>query len=514
MIRLPITRRAALAGAFLAAAAGFSPAAVAQKGEAVLRVVAPWEYTSNDPLDIGYILTRIGVAQTLVQVETDGKLSGGVAESWSVSEDKLTWRFVLRRGATFHDGSPVSAEAVADSLKRTFAGESLSAVPFASVRADGDAVLVTTKTPFSPLPAFLVDYASIILAPSSYGPDGKVTKIVATGPYKIAAIDGKTTIELERFEGFQGRKPAIAKVRYTAVVNGDTRANIAVAGDADLVFTLAPTAVARFDAAGAAKVASLTIPRIRPVAFNSGLPQFEDVRVRRAVSMAIDRTGIAASILRHPASAATQLLPPVLADWHNPSLPPIPHDVAGAKKLLDEAGWVPGADGVRVKNGVRLQAKLMTIANRPELPVMAAAIQAQLKLIGMEITIAAGQTGAIPAAIKDGTMEMTMFARTYVNVPDVIATIIPDYTRERSNWGTLNWAGRSLIKPLADEYVQSFDETRRSALRREITRIIHEEAPVIPVSWFEHTVAVSDRIAGVEIDPFEMRYLLERIRWK
>ena len=72
MIRLPITRRAALAGAFLAAAAGFSTAAVAQKGEAVLRVVAPWEYTSNDPLDIGYILTRIGVAQTLVQVETDG----------------------------------------------------------------------------------------------------------------------------------------------------------------------------------------------------------------------------------------------------------------------------------------------------------------------------------------------------------------------------------------------------------------------------------------------------------
>lgn len=512
MTAIRVSRRAAFA---LGLALATSPmAATAQQGEPVLRVVSPWEYTSNEPADTGFLLARLGVAETLVQVEPEGELSGGVAESWSVEADRLTWRFRLRPGSRFHDGTPVTAEAVAASLKHAFGGESLSAVPLDAVSVDGGDVLIRTKTPFSVLPAFLCDYAAIVLAPSAYGLDGKVRAIVATGPYRITAIEGKTLLELERFKSYARARPAIAKVRHSSVPNGDTRANIAIAGDADLVFTLAPTATARIDAAGQMKVASLTIPRIRPIAFNSSLPQFADLRVRRAVSLAIDRHGIAAAILRHPGSAATQLLPPILAEWHNKALPPLAYDPAGARKLLDEAGWVPGPDGVRSKDGVRLAAKLLTIANRPELPVMAAAIQAQLRQVGMEIAIEAGQPGNIPAAIRDGTMQMTMFARTYVNVPEVIATIIPDYTRERSLWGSVEWAGRERMKALADEYVTSFNEVRKAALRTEITRLIHDEAPVIPVSWFEHTVAVSGRIKGVAIDPYETRYLLDRISWK
>ena len=511
---MAFSRRALHRAVLSLAALSVSTPLLAQQGEAVLRVVAPWEYTSNDPTDTGYILTRIGVAETLVQVAPDGSLVGGVAERWSIDADKVTWRFALRTGARFHDGSAVTAEAVVNSLQRSFKGESLSSVPFESVTANGGEVVIRTKTPFSVLPAFLVDYASIILAPGAYGPSGKVEKIIATGPYRITSIDGSTTLDLERFEGYAGAKPAIRKARYTAVANGETRANIAIAGDADLVFTLAPTALQRINNAGQMKVESLTIPRIRPIAFNSGLPQFSDVRVRRAISMAIDRAGIAASILRHPGSAATQLMPPILSEWHNTSLPPLSHDPAAARKLLDEAGWAVGADGVRAKDGVRLAAKLMTIANRPELPVMAAAIQAQLKQVGMEMTIEAGPGANIPAAIKDGSMQMTMFARTYVNVPEVIATILPDYTRERSNWGTLNWPGRAKVKPLADEYVLSFDAARKAAIRAEITKIIHEEAPVIPVSWFEHTVAVSNRLANVIIDPYEMRYMLDRMKWQ
>ncbi|MCA3600046.1 MAG: hypothetical protein IOC58_03905, partial [Methylobacterium sp.] len=116
-----------------------------------------------------------------------------------------------------------------------------------------------------------------------------------------------------------------------------------------------------------------------------------------------------------------------------------------------------------------------------------------------------------PAAIQAGTMQMTMFARTYVNVPEVIATIIPDFTRERSTWGTLNWPGRDRIKALTDEYVQSFDDARKAALRKDILKIIQEEVPVAAVSWFEHTVAVNKRVRGLVIDPFEMRYMLHKV---
>lgn len=505
------SRRTLLAG--IAATVAAPRLAYGQRGEPVLRVVAPWEYTSNDPTDTGFILTRMQVAEGLVGVATDGRLIGMLAERWAVDEDRLTWRFRIRDGARFHDGAPVTAEAVSRSLALAFAGESLSNVPLDRVAHDGDAVVIRTKTPFAPLPAFLVDYAAVILAPASYGADGKVARIIGTGPFRLTGVEGRTVLELDRFDRYWGGAAPIAKARYTAVPNGETRANIAVAGDADLVFTLAPTAVPRVNAGGQMRVESLTIPRVRFITMNLGLPQFSDIRVRRALSLAVDRAGIATSILRHPPSAAAQLLPPVLADWHNPDLAPLATDPAAARRLLDEAGWLPGPDGIRAKDGARLEATLMTPGNRPELPIMATALQAQLRAVGMAVNIAVVQTAAIPAAVRDGTMQMTMFARTYVNVPDPIGTIIPDYTRERSVWGTLNWEGRARMKAMTDAYVSGFDEGGKAALRRRITALIHDEMPVIPISWFEHNAAVSTRIRGAVLDPFEMRYMLDRIRF-
>ncbi|MCA0400056.1 MAG: ABC transporter substrate-binding protein [Proteobacteria bacterium] len=509
--KLALTRRSALALAVCAATLAGFPSLVQAQEAGVLRVASPWEYTSNEPTDTGFLMTRMQIAETLVMVEPDGRLVGGIAESWSVSDDKLTWRFKIRPGVLFHDGTPVTTEAAAASLRRSLSGESMQQIPVDQLTTDGDTLVLKTKTPFSHLPAVLVDYASVVLAPASWGADGKVSKVIGTGPFRITAIDGKNVIELARFDGYWGEKPKVARARHTAIPNGDTRTNVAVAGDQDIIFTTVPSATPRIDAAGQMKVVNLTIPRLRVMAFNSGLPQFSDVRVRRAISMAIDRKGIASAVLRHPGSAATQLLPAALPDWHDATLSAYAFDVAGANALLDQAGWTRGADGVRTKDGVRLAATLLTISNRPELTVMGTAMQAQLKAIGMELNVEPGPSAAIPAAIQAGTMQMTMFARTYVNVPEVVATIIPDFTRERSTWGTLNWPGRARIKALSDEYVQSFDESRKASLRREMLKIIHEEMPVTAVSWFEHTVAVNKRVKGLVIDPFEMRYMLHKV---
>jgi peptide/nickel transport system substrate-binding protein len=506
------TRRAALTlGASAAAIASF-PAILHAQDAGVLRVAAPWEWSSNEPTDTGYIMARMQIAETLVMVEPDGRLVGGLAENWSVADDGLTWRFHIRPGVVFHDGSPMTAEAAGASLRRSLAGESMQQIPLDGMRLDGDVIVIRTKTPFSHLPSVLVDYASVILAPASWGADGKVQRVIGTGPFRIASQDGRTIVELERFERYWGQKPHVARARYTAIGNGDTRTNVAIAGDQDLIFTTAPSASPRIDAGGQMKVASLTIPRARMLAFNAGSPQFSDVRVRRAVSMALDRQGIATAILRHPASAATQLLPPAVPAWHDASLPAHRQDAARANSLLDQAGWARGADGGRVKGGVRLAANMLTLANRPELAVMGTAMQAQVKAIGMELTIEPVPSAGIPAAIQAGTMQMTMFARTYVNVPDPIATIIPDFTRERSTWGTLNWDGRARMKALTDAYVQSFDDVKKAALRRDILKLIHDEVPVTAVSWFEHTVAVNRRVQGLVIDPFETRYWLQTIQ--
>ncbi len=494
----------------LAVLAMAAPSARAE--ERVLQVVSPWQVSSLEPSDTGYIAVRMGIAEPLTGVEPDGRIVGLVAESWVVSDDRLTWRFRIRPGLRFHDGSPVTASAAVASFERGRPhAETLQTLPIASVRAEGDEVVIATQTPFSPLPAFLADWGGIILAPSSFAPDGKVVAWVGTGAYKVTHIDGDRIIDLVAADTSRTRA-AIGRVRYTAAPLGETRAAMVEAGDADLAFTLAPVAVARINAGRRAHVESLTIPRVRLLAFNTALPMFAELGARQAIDAAIDRQGIAAAILRHPPSAATQLFPPVLAGWHDPALPPILRDVGRARALLAEAGWSAGPDGILRRAGQAFRFTTLVPNNRPELPPMAAAIQAQLREVGIDMQVKVAPTGAIPQAHRDGTLEAAFLARTYANVPDPIGTVISDFTRTNSTWASEGWHDDEMNR-LAAEYVGSFDPTRQPALRARMAAIVQAQLPVVTVSWFEHTVAVSDRVRGVQVDPFETRYLVERISW-
>jgi peptide/nickel transport system substrate-binding protein len=215
---------------FAFAALVFAGAAQAQ--DRALTVVSPWEITDLEPLETGYVFRRLGVSETLVEVEPDGTLSGGVAESWSIDPDGLTWRFKIRPGLRFHDGAPVTAAAAADSLQKVRAGaESLQALPIASIRAEGQELVIRTDRPFAPLASYLTDYAGVVLSPAAYGPDGKVVRMIATGYYRVVKIDGQKQMTLEAFPEYWGRKPVAAKLNYIAASQGETRAALAESGE-------------------------------------------------------------------------------------------------------------------------------------------------------------------------------------------------------------------------------------------------------------------------------------------
>ena len=146
------SRRRILAGAAIILSLGFAAVSVPEQAYAqndVLRVAAPWEWTSNEPTDTGFIMARMQIAETLVMVEPDGKLFGGVAESWTVADDKLTWRFKIRSGLTFHDGTALTAETAAASLRRALTGESLQQIPVDGITIDSDNKML--KFPLSSL---------------------------------------------------------------------------------------------------------------------------------------------------------------------------------------------------------------------------------------------------------------------------------------------------------------------------------------------------------------------------
>lgn len=480
----------------------------------MLRIVAPVEIGGLELARAGAVFARMGVVETLVAADAEGHPIPALAERWSVDPSGLAWRFALRPGLRFHDGTAVTPEAAADSLRRALSdATALARAPVAAVEPAGSEVVIRLHRPFAALPAFLANYGSGILAPAAYDAAGRVQAVIGTGPFRVAALALPMRLEVERFGDWWGGQPEVERAVYLVAGQGEMRALMAESGQADLVFALQPVTVARLKRNPKLEVRLVSIPRTRMLKLNLASPFFDDVRERQAVSLAIDRQGIAAAILRNPSLAATQLLPPATTEWHLSGLPQPARDLPRARALLAEVGWRPGPDGIlRDPEGWPFRAQLRTYSTWPELPPIAVALQAQLREIGMEIEVAVGNASDIPLMHRDGTLQLGLMSRNYALVPDPLGAIMTDFAPEGSDWGAMNWSSAELTAAIARMDGTEGPE-ERTALRRRVSAILQAELPVIPISWSELGVAIGRRIANVTVDPFETSYRLHEITW-
>jgi peptide/nickel transport system substrate-binding protein len=489
------------------------PQAAQAAAQRALSISAPWEITSLDPSKAGYIFTRLEVAETLVEVSNAGALVGGLASRWEVSKDQLTWRFKLRPAAKFHDGTAVTAQDAVRSLHRALANPGvLRNAGVKKISAEAGIVAIELGKPFTSLPAFLAHSSTQILAASSFAADGSIRAVIGSGPYKLSAVNAPQSLQAQRFAQYDGKAPAIEKINYLATSRGETRGMLAQSGQADLVFTHDAASFERFKQMPHLQFHSLPIPRTIYVKVNAGLPQLADVRVRQALSLAIDREGIASAILREPKAAATQLFTPSMDEWHVKGLTPLKRDVAQAKALLQAAGWQVGAGGMLSKAGKPFKVTLRTFPDRPELPPMAAALQAQFKEVGIELVVSVANSSEIPAGHKDGSLELALLARNYSLVPDPMGTLVQDFGPTGGDWGAMGWTSAQ-VRSALEALSSTADEKRRSALRGSLASVLHAELPVIPIAWYQHTATSSKRLNGVSIDPLERSYRVSQMRW-
>ena len=486
-------------------------------GRPPLVVTGPWEIGGLAPARSGHVFQRMQVAETLTGVAEEGTPAPGLAERWTVSPDGLRWRFELRRGVRFHDGAPLDAQAVVRSLREATTPPAMpSLAPIDAIGATPDgAVEIRLKTPFASLAAVLAHWSALILAPACWGADGSVRAILGTGPYRITALSPPQQVDAQRWEGWTGgAPPEVERVRYLVAGRAETRALMAESGQADLAYTLDPASVARLRARRGVSIAAVMLPRTAIVKVNAGAPPLGDPRVRQALSLAIDRAGIARALLRDPELAAGQLFAPSLAGWHDPSLPPLAHDPARAARLLDEAGWTLRDGARRDASGRALELPLRTFPDRPELPIVAAALQAQWRELGVAVPVSVGNSGDIPIAHRDGSLRLGLAARNYASVPDPTGTLLQDFGAAGGDWGATGWRDDGVVAALGALARGGLDASQAAAARARVARTLHEALPVIPVAWYRQQVAVSARVTGIRLDPFERSYHLTSLRWR
>lgn len=468
-----------------------------------LRALKVWEIQSLEPAQSGFDLRSLGVTESIVAATNEGEIIPGLAEKWQASEDGLTWQFDIREGATFHDGTPVTGAGVAASYE-TLLPETrlLSGLPLESISAEGQVVTFTLSEPFGSFLPYLLDPSAPVLAPASFEA-GKVTQLLGTGPFRVAGTELPRSILLERNDDYWGEVAAFERVRVDMVQNPVTRVNMVLAGEVDIASEIPPASVARINASGEAGIVPVVMARHVMLMLNAGKPQFETADLRRAMSLAIDRTAIAAAVFGDADLAATQYFPPVAANWHSSDLAPLTKDLDAANRILDEAGWERGTDGIRVKDGIRFAGSIRTFPERAYLPVVSEILQQQFAAIGYDLTLDIGDWSRIPEGQRDGTLDLALGIRTMMNIiPDPIARLEEDFASDvvpSGATGATNWKNQELRDAVA-AYQASPDDLRRAASRQAIIRILHEELPVIPIVWTSENYAISPRLDGFPIN--------------
>ena len=129
----------------------------------------------------------------------------------------------------------------------------------------------------------------------------------------------------------------------------------------------------------------------------------------------------------------------------------------------------------------------------------------------MALDVQPAQSSAIPAAAHSFSLQAALIARTYVNVPDPIGTILADFASDNTIWASTGYRSPEMRK-LVTQYIEDFDEGDQTSRRHGIVALLQKDLPVIPVSWYEHNAA---RLApsSLQLDPFEISYRLPQVQW-
>ncbi|MCK8782272.1 ABC transporter substrate-binding protein [Rhizobium sp. NTR19] len=502
--------------AALVAAVFASPVSALAQDE--LRVVEPFQLQRLDTQTGGFQLRANGVTETLVQTNPEAAVLPALAERWETSENGLKWTFYLRPDVTFHDGTAMTPEAVAASFKALLpSGNLIKNAKITDVVSGDGTVTFTLEQPFAPFLAYLLDPAVPVLAPSSFGQGGDVIGIVSTGPYRTESAELPQGLNLVRHDAYWGEVAKIERVRVDGVPNPETRVNIALAGEGDLVLEIPTTAVSRIDRSGETSIVKAPVPRVVMMMLNVKKPQFADVDVRRALSLAVNREAIARTIMGNAELAAAQYFPPAMKGWHFADFKPQNFNLAEANRILDELGWVRGADGIREKDGIKFAGMMRTFPQRAYLPVIAEALQAQLREIGFDLSIQVGESSLIPEAQNDGTLELGLGIRTMIyQVPDPVARLTTDFASDAPSTdatGATGWKSEAMRQAVA-AYNRTSDPAERLPLQRQMAEILHDELPVIPITFTDEKYAISERLEGFVADPVMQTRPLNHLSFK
>lgn len=336
----------------------------------------------------------------LVRANEKMELVPDLAEKWEFSSDGLVWTFTLKKGVKWHDGKPFTSADVKytyDAIKSPdYLGvRKTDFKPITKVEAPNDyTVKLTLDKPYAPLLSKL----TLGILPKHVWettPIGKMKenpanmKPVGTGPYKFVEWLKDQYIMLEANKDYFGGGPYIQKVIWKFY--GDNQVMLAALekGDIDYMGAIPPDDVKRVQTALADKFEFKSIPQngYTYIGLKQTDPVLKDKLVRQALTYGTNREQIVADVLKGYGNVVNANIPQVSWAYAGDKLNPYKYDPAKAKQLLDQAGWKVGANGIREKDGKKMDVKLLTSTGNKILEAALLITQQNWKDLGVNVTV-------------------------------------------------------------------------------------------------------------------------------
>jgi peptide/nickel transport system substrate-binding protein len=318
------------------------------------------------------------VFDTLVEPDANLEMRPALAQAWSISPDQLTWSFQLRKGVTFQDGSPFTADDVVYSYRRII-DEKLSNVDkFSAVTdvsaPDPDTVLIRVKQPTPNLLTNLGGFKGMAIVQRKNVESGQIaTHPVGTGPFAFASQKSGDSITLTANPNYWGGRPKVPGVTFRFISEPSTALSALQAGEIDWTDSIPTQRVAQLKNDDSIKLAVTPSNDYWYLALNEAREPWRDPRVRQAIAYAIDRKAIVQAT-SYGTAAANQLAIPEGNPWFTP-YEKYRYDLDEAKRLLAEAGAAP-------KN-----MDMLVTSEYPETVTAAQVIADNLKPLGITVNI-------------------------------------------------------------------------------------------------------------------------------
>jgi peptide/nickel transport system substrate-binding protein len=500
--------------------------AASSGGDAVLHVGWSGKPDSLNPAYAfqteSYTVFRL-IYSTLTMQVADGTYVGSLARDWSVSSDGLTWTYHLRDGVTWSNGQPFTADQLAADINMImkdpegWATLANYAAGFESVTAP-DATTVVIKTTY---PIANMDYRTSSLY-ALYPPDfEKLTTAqelqnyanpnpIGTGPFTLKTFDKDAgVVLLDANPAFVDGAPRIAGVVFQTFDNTDAMAQALKVGDVDMLTSVpasAYTSVQGFDGVKTVESPSyyfyqLIINSVDPnnKPKPTGNPALADPAVRLALAYATNRQDIVDIVMQGLAVPGDTIIGPAMGGgfWHDPNVKGLPFDIAEANRVLDQAGYVLGSDGVRTKGDLRLEFRLQFPSTLSAYSRTADMMVGWFKEAGIKVTPESmSEDSLVAATTPTGDYDLVLWSWDPDPDPDFILSVLTTDQFVSGGWSDSGYHNPEYDK-LYLEQQRLVDRTARQQVIWKMQEMAFNDRPYIVLDYQDLLQAYrSDRFAG------------------